>query len=234
TRTSPGYRYTCISPELFLQRPLLWMETCAAIGGTVTAGPTFAYHVLSKHLGRGPELDLRSLRACLVGSEPIGADTLRAFAAAGARHGFREQALCPAYGLAEMCLAVSIVAPGGAWSTRDVTVEGHAAQYVSCGRLLECARVDAPDLRAGAGPVRVTGSAACAGYIPDRGGPREGDWLDTGDLGVLDAGELFITGRADDLVCVAGRNVFAWELESAASGIPHVRPGDCAALTDGR
>jgi acyl-CoA synthetase (AMP-forming)/AMP-acid ligase II len=231
-RTRPGYRYVCISPELFLMRPMIWMETCSSIGATVTAAPTFAYHLLSRHLGRGPVLDLKSLRACIVGAEPIGAETLRGFAAAGSRHGFREAALCPGYGLAEVCLGVSMVPPGEPWSTREVVLEGVKASYVSCGRLFDCVRVDAPAPGAGAGPVRVTGAAACSGFLPER--PGRSEWIDTGDLGVLEGNELVICGRADDLVCVAGRNVFAWELERAASGVPHVRAGDCAALSDGR
>jgi fatty-acyl-CoA synthase len=73
----------------------------------------------------------------------------------------------------------------------------------------------------------------CRGYISDRDAMPEG-WLQTGDLGVLADGELFVTGRSDDLLCVAGRNVFAWELERAASAVSQVRAGDCAVIADGR
>jgi acyl-CoA synthetase (AMP-forming)/AMP-acid ligase II len=232
SRTRPGYRYTCLSPELFLARPLVWLETCAAIGGTVTAGPTFAYHVLSRHLERRAALDLSKLRACIVGAEPIGADTLTAFAAAGSRHGLHEMALCPAYGLAEMCLAVSMVRPDEAWSTRTLSVDGRSGSFVSCGRTLDGVNVDAPSIAAGAGPVRVSGSVACAGYIPDQKGIEDG-WIDTGDLGAVDGRELVVTGRFDDIVCVAGRNLFAWELERTAATVPGVRPGGCAVLADG-
>jgi acyl-CoA synthetase (AMP-forming)/AMP-acid ligase II len=232
-RTRPGYQYICISPEMFLARPLLWMETCAASGATVTAGPTFAYHILSRHLRRASGLDLHRLRACAVGAEPIAAETLEAFASAAGPYGFRETALCPAYGLAEATLAVSMVRPGEPWKTRTVSVEGQSHAYVSCGPIFDCVKVNAPDVRAGAGPIRISGPAMCSGTIPPRETPGDG-WLDTGDLGVVADGELIVTGRSDDLLCFAGRNVFAWELEKEVSVVPQVRTGDCAVVADGR
>ena len=232
-RTRPGYKYVCMSPEMFLGRPLLWMETCAAEGATITAGPTFAYHVMSRHLPRAHSLDLSKLRACAIGAEPIGVETLEAFQRAAGAHGFREGAMCPGYGLAEATLGVSMVRPGEHWKTRTVSVDGQKAAYVSCGPVLDCVKVQAPDIEAGAGPIRIAGPAVCSGFIPTREAPADG-WLDTGDLGVLAEGELLMTGRSDDLLCVAGRNLFAWELETEASKAPNVRTGDCAVVPDGR
>jgi acyl-CoA synthetase (AMP-forming)/AMP-acid ligase II len=232
-RTRPGYKYVCLSPEMFLARPLVWMETCTAAGATITAGPTFAYQILSRHLPRARALDLSRLRACAVGAEPIGAVTLEAFARAASPHGFREISLCPVYGLAEATLAVSMVRPEDHWTSRNVSVDGQNNTYVSCGRILNCVKVDAPDIRAGAGPIKIAGPAVCSGYLPARDMPRDG-WLDTGDLGAIADGDLFVTGRVDDLLCFAGRNVFAWELEREVCAVGHVRTGDCAVVTDGR
>jgi acyl-CoA synthetase (AMP-forming)/AMP-acid ligase II len=233
TRTRPGYRYTCISPELFVGRPLLWLESCSAVGATITAAPTFAYHMLARQLERSPPLDLSRLRACIVGAEPIAHETLRSFADAASLHGLPERALCPAYGLAEMGLVVSLVSPGDAWTTRKISIDGVSNVYVSCGRPLRCAKVEAPSIGFAAGAIKVSGPAMCSGYLPARE-PLPGGWLDTGDLGVIAYGDLFVTGRADDLLSIAGRNMFAWELERAASTVSNVRPGACAAVTDGR
>jgi fatty-acyl-CoA synthase len=227
------FRYICISPELFIARPLVWMESCAANDATITAAPTFAYDLVSRKLARAPRMNLASLRAAVIGAEPIGAATLRTFTEIGSAHGLREKALCPAYGLAEATLAVSMVRPDEMWSTRTVSCEMQEATYVSCGRVLDCVKVNAPDIRSGAGPIEIAGAAVCSGYLPART-PQLGPWIDTGDLGVLAEGELFVTGRSDDLLCVAGRHVFAWELERAAGEVALVRPGDCAAVRDGR
>lgn len=57
------------------------------------------------------------------------------------------------------------------------------------------------------------------------------NWLATGDLGVLLGGELYITGRAKDMVVVAGRNHYPQDIEATvmeSSG--HVRPDSVAAF----
>ena len=59
---------------------------------------------------------------------------------------------------------------------------------------------------------------------------REG-WLDTGDLGFLHHGELFLTGRAKDLVILRGRNYSPAEIEHAVEGIAGVRSGCCVAAS---
>jgi acyl-CoA synthetase (AMP-forming)/AMP-acid ligase II len=233
TRTRPGYKYICLSPELFSTRPAVWMETCATHGVTITAAPTFAYQIASRDLLRSPALHLTQLRAAIVGAEPIGPETLQAFASAGSRHGLRETALCPAYGLAEATLVVSLVPPGDGWKARTVSVDRQINSCVSCGRILDCVTVAAPDSGSEAGPIKIAGPAVCHGHIPPRAATKD-EWLDTGDIGILADGELFVAGRSDDLVCVAGRNLFAWELEREASTLPDVRTGNCAVVADGR
>ncbi len=231
--TLAPYQYVCLAPELFLARPWVWMETCAAHGATITAGPTSGYDLASRRLARCAPIDLTTLRACIVGAEPIAPDVLRNFAAAGSRHGLSEMALCPAYGLAEAALAVSLVPPGEPWSTRSISVDGQSGTYVSCGRVLDCIEVDAPPFDAGAGTIKIRGASVCSGYVPPRPRSSDGLWLDTGDLGVLADGELFVTGRSDDLLCIFGRNVFAWELERAAASVPEVGLGGCVVVSDG-
>lgn len=59
---------------------------------------------------------------------------------------------------------------------------------------------------------------------------REG-WLDTGDLGFLAAGELFITGRAKDVLIVRGSNHAPEEIEIVVSELADVRTGCSAAVS---
>jgi fatty-acyl-CoA synthase len=79
----------------------------------------------------------------------------------------------------------------------------------------------------------MKGAALFDRDVPGEARPA-GAWFETGDLGVLADGELFVTGRSDDLLCIAGRHVFAWELEQAAHGTLDIRPGDVAVVPDGR
>jgi acyl-CoA synthetase (AMP-forming)/AMP-acid ligase II len=55
---------------------------------------------------------------------------------------------------------------------------------------------------------------------------RDG-WLDTGDLGFLREGELYLTGRAKDVVILRGRNYAPDEIERSVEAVPGVRSG-CA------
>jgi acyl-CoA synthetase (AMP-forming)/AMP-acid ligase II len=58
----------------------------------------------------------------------------------------------------------------------------------------------------------------------------EGEWLDTGDLGFLDAEELFLVARAKDLIVVRGRKYDPGVLEAAVGDISGVREGRAVAV----
>ncbi|MCG8462335.1 MAG: hypothetical protein MI919_39125, partial [Holophagales bacterium] len=56
-------------------------------------------------------------------------------------------------------------------------------------------------------------------------------WLDTGDLGFVLDGELFLVGRAKDLVLVNGRNHSPEEIEHALDGLEGSRTGCSVAVS---
>lgn len=56
----------------------------------------------------------------------------------------------------------------------------------------------------------------------------DGDWLNTGDLGYLAAGELYLTGREKDIIIRGGHNIQPHELGEAISQIRGVCKGGVA------
>ncbi len=60
---------------------------------------------------------------------------------------------------------------------------------------------------------------------------RDGGWIDTGDLGFVDDdGDLFVTGRAKDVIIAGGRNIYPQEVEEAVADVPGIRRGCVAAF----
>jgi acyl-CoA synthetase (AMP-forming)/AMP-acid ligase II/alkylation response protein AidB-like acyl-CoA dehydrogenase/acyl carrier protein len=70
--------------------------------------------------------------------------------------------------------------------------------------------------------------AAFSNYLAD----REGPFLRTGDLGFMQDGELFITGRLKDLVIINGRNIYPQDVEEVIEGaMDFIAPNMCAAFS---
>jgi len=86
--------------------------------------------------------------------------------------------------------------------------------------------------------ARLSSDEAFSGYWhrPDADAKvlRDG-WYFTGDLGYLDAdGELFVTGRADDMIISGGENILPTEIESMLSLHPSVMDVAVVGLLDKR
>jgi acyl-CoA synthetase (AMP-forming)/AMP-acid ligase II len=223
-------RLVLMPPERMIARPSRWLQACSEIGATVTCAPNFALELVQAHAPGG--VDLRPLRVLIVGSELVAPGTLRRFAAAMAPLGFDAAALCPAYGMAEASLAVTMVRPRERWRASAGGPEG--PEVVSCGVPLRGLEVRAPAGAGAAGPIAVRGASLLGGYLGRDASPLDPDgWLATSDLGFLDGGELHVVGRADDVLVIAGRKLAPEPLEETAARHEAVRPGNCAAIPDG-
>ncbi|MEZ5598477.1 MAG: fatty acyl-AMP ligase [Pseudomonadales bacterium] len=95
----------------FALRPRLWLTLLDRTQATVSFSPPFGYELCARRgLGRDRDaerLDLSHWRVAGVGADMIRPEVLREFAQAMAPHGFRGTALVPAYGMAEVGLAIS-------------------------------------------------------------------------------------------------------------------------------
>ena len=95
-----------MSPMVFLQRPLRWLQAISRFHATCSGAPNFAYDLCVRKIT--PEqratLDLSSWDLAFTCAEPVRYETLERFAATFASCGFRREAFYPCYGLAEATL----------------------------------------------------------------------------------------------------------------------------------
>jgi acyl-CoA synthetase (AMP-forming)/AMP-acid ligase II len=67
---------------------------------------------------------------------------------------------------------------------------------------------------------------------PDEAERHPGPFLRTGDIGVVDDGELYVAGRIKDLMFVRGRNFHPEDIEATvATAHPSLRPGGSAVFS---
>ena len=169
------------------------------------------------------------------GGAPSGSAAVAA--AAGSSEGQTEQAGDGAKGAAEARSGSGGGAvPPGTDSQIDGEAGGGAIEIVSVGTAvpgfsLAVRDAEGRDLPAGrVGRLWAKGPSLMDGYFGDAEATacalRDG-WLDTGDLGFLEDGELYLTGRAKDLIILRGRNHSPAEIEQAVDAVPGVRAG-CA------
>jgi acyl carrier protein len=243
------------SPLRFLARPESWLWAIHRRRATLSAAPNFAYELCLRKLDDADleGLDLSSWRVAANGAEPVSPETLRRFGERFERYGFRRQALMPLYGLAECSVGLAFPPPGrGPWIDRveraALTGRGEARsaraddatalEFPSCGRPLpghQIRIVDETGREVGErrqGRLQFRGPSATSGYFRNEEQTKrlfDGAWLESGDLGYVASGEVFLTGRTKDLIIRAGRNVYPHELEEAVGDLPGVRKG-CVAV----
>jgi len=104
-----GFPVILMSPAVFLQRPVRWLEAISNYRATSSGGPNFAYELCVTKIT--PEqrktLDLSSWNLAFNGAEPIHPETLENFVESFESCGFRKEAFYPCYGLAEATLFVT-------------------------------------------------------------------------------------------------------------------------------
>ncbi len=241
-----GLSLVYMAPLTLAQDPLLWLQAISTYRAYVSGGPNFAFrHCVERMTREGcAGLDLSGWKVAYVGAEPISDNVLDRFVNVFGRYGFRREALVPCYGLAEASLMVTCADRAEVPIVRRFDREALAANLarpndaglplVSCGRPIRdmVVRVVEPTsaepLAEGrVGEVWVAGPSLGRGYWNDpeataqtfqahSEGDAERVYLRTGDLGFFQGGELFIAGRAKDLIIIRGRNYHPQDVEEAA------------------
>ncbi|OWK30810.1 fatty acyl-AMP ligase [Sphingomonas mucosissima] len=245
-----------LKTEDFARRPLAWLDLISRNPGTsISYSPTFGYDICARRMSSqtkaADRFDLSRWRLAGNGADMIRPDVMQDFVDAFADAGFQASAFLPSYGLAEATLAVSIMPPGEGIRVElveETQLSGVPAgqdrpqryrAIVNCGKpvrdmAIEIREEDGTPLPERAiGKVWCSGPSVMVGYFRD---PEATDacmkdgWLDTGDMGYLSDGYIYIVGRAKDMIIVNGRNHWPQDIEWAVEQLPGFKQGDIAAF----
>jgi fatty-acyl-CoA synthase len=206
---------------------------------------------MSSQTKASARFDLSRWRVAGNGADMIRPDVMQNFVDAFADAGFEASAFLPSYGLAEATLAVSIMPPGEGIRVELVAETDLAGgerggdrpqrfrAIVNCGKpardmTIEIREEDGTPLPERAiGKVWVSGPSVMAGYFRDQAATDaclSDGWLDTGDMGYMSDGYIYIVGRAKDMIIVNGRNHWPQDIEWAVEQLPGFKQGDIAAF----
>ena len=232
-----------MATNLFIRRPLLWLQKASEKRATILCSPNFGYqHFLKVYRSKGlRDVDLSSVRLLFNGAEPISVDLCEDFLSEMSGLGLKHSAMFPVYGLAEASLAVTFPSPEADYES--ITVNRHAlgvgdrcevlptdhadgVRLVQLGRPIKGCEVRVstaegePVGEGIVGHVQITGANVTHGYYradsENESVFTEDGWLDTGDLGLFVGNDLVVTGRIKEVIFVNGHNYYPEDIENAA------------------
>ena len=242
----------------FARRALSWLDLISRNPGTSCSfSPTFGYEICARRIGSqsnvAERFDLSRWRIAGNGADMIRPDVMQRFTDAFAAAKFDAKAFLPSYGLAEATLAVTIMPPGEGMEVELVEETELAGEkqadgsrpkryraIVNCGKpvrdtLLEIREENGSKLPEKAvGKVWMKSPSVMEGYYRDQEATDEclvDGWLDTGDMGYLSGGYLYIVGRAKDMIIINGKNHWPQDIEWAVEQLPGFKAGDIAAFS---
>jgi fatty-acyl-CoA synthase len=243
--------------EDFARRPLAWLDIISSRKDStvISYSPTFGYDICARRISSqshvSERFDLSHWRLAGNGADMIRPDVMQSFVDAFGEAGFSANSFLPSYGLAEATLAVSIMPPGegihvelveeseltGMPGAPDRPIRYRA--IVNCGKAAKDMRIEVRDEAGKILPDRIIGKVWCTGpslmvgYFRDEEATAacmKDGWLDTGDMGYLSDGYVFIVGRAKDMIIINGKNHWPQDIEWAVEQLPGFKAGDIAAF----
>ncbi len=230
-----------LKTEDFARRPLSWLDLISRNPGTsLSYSPTFGYDICARRISSqtkaSERFDLSRWRVAGNGADMIRPDVMQAFVDAFADAGFQASAFLPSYGLAEATLAVSLMPVGegirvelveetelSGMDSREDRPQRYRA-IVNCGKPVrdmevEVREEDGTPLPDGAiGKLWCRGPSVMVGYFRDPDATQAclvDGWLDTGDMGYMSGGYIYIVGRAKDMNIINGRNHWPQDIDWA-------------------
>jgi fatty-acyl-CoA synthase len=239
-----------LSPFDWVLRPVSLLEQIHRQGATLCWLPDFAFPFMAESIRPSqipPDLNLSTIRAWVNCSEPVYHAAHSAFFRRFREYGVRWDQFTASYAMAENVYAVSQSLPGdyrvlsvnrrvfSQEHSVEVDESENALTFVSNGRAVDGTEVAVLDEKQRPLPDNRVGELAIRGNYRFSGYFRRDDltqqalttdgWYQTGDLGFMRAGEIYVTGRKKDLIIIQGRNFYPADVEKIVAEVDGVIAG---------
>lgn len=243
-----GLPLVLISPFDWVQHPALLFRAISQFQGTLCWLPNFAYNHCARRIRPRDVagVSLASVRLLVNCSEPVRPESHEQFLARFAPLGITPEKLGVSYAMAENTFAVTQTTPGRpphldpihqpTLLEKNLAIPDPAGRpHVSCGLVLPNVRLqiwdeqNRPVAERQVGQIVIQSDCLLTEYYrrPDLTPVVDG-WYLTGDLGYVAEGELYVTGRASDLIINAGKNIHPQQIEDVINQVAGVYPGRVA------
>ncbi|GKX30074.1 peptide synthetase [Vallitalea longa] len=227
-----------IDTQYVIKNPLFYLEYCNRVKGTVLSSTNYYLKFICKLLQeRGAEdyWDLSSINTIMLAAEPISMNLCNQFTEYLKDSKFQRIALNPAYGLTEGTFVVTLTTDDSC--TRKITVNkeslsiGHpleivsdddllASEIISVGKPLPFFQLKILDLAGNTledgciGLVFIAGKCVLNEYY-NRGRDDNfvEEWFNTGDIGFMYEGNLYITARYKEMFIYNSLNYYDNDIE---------------------
>jgi len=221
--------------------PLRWLRLMSDHKATRTWAPNFAFKLVADALRRSPakqgEFDLSYCRYWMNAGEQVTMPVCEDFLDHVAPLGVRRNAMQPAFGMAEACTCMTY---NNAFEECSATRLGRTA-FVNLGppvpgveiRIADDENCTLPE--ESVGRFQIRGAVVTPGYVLNDEANKAAfvgdDWFNTGDVGFIKDGRLYLTGREKEMIIIRGANFYCYEIEDVVNALPTVLPTFCAAAS---
>lgn len=206
-----GIDIVMMEPMAWVQQPELLFDAIERHRGTICYMPNFGYEVMARLAPR----TLPSMRRWVSAGEPVSASTMRKFLGT---IGADPNTFAPLYGMAENVFAISL-----GQGCRTLSIDG--VDVISCGRPIPGVEVKTID-----GEFWVRSPTMPPSYLDGKDIRGPDGFYPSGDLGRVVDGEIYVSGRKQDLLIQAGRKFLLSDIDLRLNELrPEVR-GRAAAL----
>ncbi|MEB3233333.1 MAG: SDR family NAD(P)-dependent oxidoreductase [Leptolyngbyaceae bacterium] len=243
--------------EYVLGFPLNWLDLIHKYRITHSWAPNFAYALVNDALKSSDtehSWDLSCVGSLLTAGEAVSSNAVEEFIKSLSTYGFKNTAIRPAFGMAEMGSGITYGQPTTAQpmirhivdkaslngSIRRVSPDHpNCSVFADLGPVIPGVSIRIVDaqnqvlMEDTIGRLQVKGAAVSPGYYKNPTVNQEvflaDGWFDTGDLGFIANGHLVISGRAKETIIINGANFYNHEIEAVVEELDGIEVSYTAA-----